>query len=293
MTEAVAKVIVLVSDLDASLQALDDVAQLGPIQHFEVDAATAHEGLGWPRLDGSIRAAALGRSPGLVELVEIPSALAGEVVAGTAVLSFSLRDVEGRAAAATSAGRDVRGPVDLVVDGGRANGGPASTVVDCSGRLPVILRVGAIPADEIASVLGRAGIEHSLRAAISETLAAMPQPAADFSAERVARAILSGDEVTGAEVLRVARALQLHVSGVRDDRAKLIAALAAAVRAEVVSKKVAGSHWGLSGGCGTQIEDAEPADGERFAMACGMGHVPAKSARFLYFFAKLPWEREG
>lgn len=58
--------------------------------------------------------------------------------------------------------------VDLVVDGGRANGGPASTVIDCSGPLPVILRVGAVPPAEVASALDRAGVRHSLRDAESE-----------------------------------------------------------------------------------------------------------------------------
>lgn len=52
--------------------------------------------------------------------------------------------------------------VDLVLDGGRAHGGPASTVVDCTGELPVILRVGAIAVDEIAIVLDRASVPHDL-----------------------------------------------------------------------------------------------------------------------------------
>ena len=53
--------------------------------------------------------------------------------------------------------------VDLVLDGGRAHGGPASTVVDCTGDLPVILRVGATPVDEIAAILDRAGVPHDLQ----------------------------------------------------------------------------------------------------------------------------------
>lgn len=52
--------------------------------------------------------------------------------------------------------------VDLVLDGGPAHGGPASTVVDCTGSLPRILRVGAIPVAEIAAILDRAGVEHDL-----------------------------------------------------------------------------------------------------------------------------------
>jgi L-threonylcarbamoyladenylate synthase len=52
--------------------------------------------------------------------------------------------------------------VDLVLDGGPAHGGPASTIVDCTGPLPLILRAGAIPVEEVAAALDRAGIEHRL-----------------------------------------------------------------------------------------------------------------------------------
>lgn len=44
--------------------------------------------------------------------------------------------------------------IDLVLDGGPARGGVASTVVDCSGEAPKVLREGAIPATEIAAILG-------------------------------------------------------------------------------------------------------------------------------------------
>ena len=53
--------------------------------------------------------------------------------------------------------------VDLVLDGGPAHGGPASTVVDCTGALPSVVRVGAMPIDEVAAILDRAGVEHDLR----------------------------------------------------------------------------------------------------------------------------------
>jgi L-threonylcarbamoyladenylate synthase len=50
----------------------------------------------------------------------------------------------------------------LVIDGGPIRGGPASTVVDCSVERPVIRRVGAIPAAEIAAALDAAGIAHAI-----------------------------------------------------------------------------------------------------------------------------------
>ena len=52
--------------------------------------------------------------------------------------------------------------LDLVLDGGPAHGGPASTVVDCSGAMPAIVRVGAVPVEDVAAVLDRAGVEHQL-----------------------------------------------------------------------------------------------------------------------------------
>lgn len=52
--------------------------------------------------------------------------------------------------------------VALVIDGGPTEGGPASTVVDCTSALPVIRRLGAIPAELIAETLERAGLLHAI-----------------------------------------------------------------------------------------------------------------------------------
>jgi L-threonylcarbamoyladenylate synthase len=50
--------------------------------------------------------------------------------------------------------RQLGSKVDLIVDGGRCPSGIESTVVDVSGTSPVITRVGAIPAEDIAKVCG-------------------------------------------------------------------------------------------------------------------------------------------
>jgi L-threonylcarbamoyladenylate synthase len=50
----------------------------------------------------------------------------------------------------------------LVIDGGPIHGGPASTVVDCVPELPVVRRVGAIPAASIAATLDEAGLRHAI-----------------------------------------------------------------------------------------------------------------------------------
>jgi len=52
--------------------------------------------------------------------------------------------------------------IDLILDGGPAHGGPASTVVDCTGELPRVLRVGAVPLAEVARILEAAGVPHDL-----------------------------------------------------------------------------------------------------------------------------------
>lgn len=58
-------------------------------------------------------------------------------------------------------------------------------------------------------------------------------------------------------------------------------ARAASVRAQLVKAPPAGAHWATASGCGTDVEGVEDSG----LMACGMGHVPSKSRRFLYFFS--------
>ena len=41
-----------------------------------------------------------------------------------------------------------------------------------------------------------------------------------------------------------------------------------------------GSHWAHASGCATTIEGIR----NTAMIGCGMGHVPDKSRRFLYFF---------
>ena len=75
-------------------------------------------------------------------------------------------------------------------------------------------------------------------------------------------------------------------------QASRVTALAAAVRARILNQRVPGSHWATSSGCGTQVE-GHPDIGR--GIACGMGHVPTKSARFLYFYTvpKEPKKPDG
>lgn len=61
-----------------------------------------------------------------------------------------------------------------------------------------------------------------------------------------------------------------------------VAERAASVRAKLVKKPPPGAQWANSHGCGTTVEGVE----DNMVMGCGMGHVPAKSGRFLYFFSR-------
>ncbi len=55
-----------------------------------------------------------------------------------------------------------------------------------------------------------------------------------------------------------------------------------------------GSHWAHAAVCGlATVENMkEPDDGDVVGYGCGMGHIPEKSSRFLYFFAKTPMQME-
>jgi hypothetical protein len=104
-----------------------------------------------------------------------------------------------------------------------------------------------------------------------------------------------------ARIEAVARAVRVHAaSGVSfaDE-----AASAAYVRNRWVAKKVPGSHWASSGGCGVDIEEDPPPPDTSCgpecarprvvrAVGCGMGHVPAIARRFLYLYTRSPYDDE-
>jgi hypothetical protein len=85
------------------------------------------------------------------------------------------------------------------------------------------------------------------------------------------------DKIADERINALAGSLRVSL-GLPDD----IPAAAAEVRRRVTHRRVPGSHWAHGSGCGTQIEESER---EKMMPDCGMGHVPSKSARFLYFWA--------
>jgi hypothetical protein len=77
-------------------------------------------------------------------------------------------------------------------------------------------------------------------------------------------------------------------------RAQLLAALAKGARARVAERRVPGSRWAETFGCGSHIEWEEGEEHEEIGIGCGMGHVPEKSGRFLDFLtADGSWEKGG
>ena len=66
------------------------------------------------------------------------------------------------------------------------------------------------------------------------------------------------------------------------DDPKRAGPLAAEVRARLKDKPPAGTKWAKSEGCGVEIEG----ETDSMGVACGMGHVPRKGRRFLYFFSR-------
>jgi len=70
------------------------------------------------------------------------------------------------------------------------------------------------------------------------------------------------------------------------------AAAARVVRA-VREQPPAGSHWANASACGpATVENMKEDSDEIVGYGCGMGHIPQKSSRFLYFFAKTPQQME-
>lgn len=73
-----------------------------------------------------------------------------------------------------------------------------------------------------------------------------------------------------------------------------VRAAAASVIRAVREQPPAGSHWANASGCGpATVENMKEDDGDEVVgYGCGMGHIPSKASRFLYFFAKSPQRME-
>ncbi|HEX2574575.1 MAG TPA: hypothetical protein VH877_33825 [Polyangia bacterium] len=95
--------------------------------------------------------------------------------------------------------------------------------------------------------------------------------------------LASGAEVSRAAVEEAPALVALAAARAQGARREaLLGLLAHVVEARLRRVPPSGSRWAVSAGCGTRIEG----ETQQVMVACGMGHVPEKSRRFLYFFAK-------
>jgi hypothetical protein len=89
------------------------------------------------------------------------------------------------------------------------------------------------------------------------------------------------DEISDRHIAAMGKMLRDALGAAPGDDRRA-AALAADVRARLRDKPLPGSRWARASGCGVRIEG----DTDSMGYACGMGHTPKKSQRFLYFFTK-------
>ena len=94
------------------------------------------------------------------------------------------------------------------------------------------------------------------------------------------------DALVDRRIARLAKLLRDGIPGA-DEAVARAREVAPEIRARLVKQRIPGSHWANASGCGTRVED----DTDALGVACGMGHVPSKSTRFLYLYAKTPGEQ--
>lgn len=97
----------------------------------------------------------LGETRGTVAVRMPHDPVALEVLSRTGPLAVSSANVTGRPAAtdADQAGEMLGDSVSVLLDGGPTVDDRPSTIVDCTGEQPRVLRVGAIPTEELRTLL--------------------------------------------------------------------------------------------------------------------------------------------
>ena len=120
MPRALSHAVVLTDDLDATIAFLRDVANVSPVSPVTAGAPEDYSLVfGWPLEQAATRSAFVGEGAGMLEVVEIPEPLRGEVAPGVRLLAIANRDVATAAEVASAAGFDVRGPLTVASAGER------------------------------------------------------------------------------------------------------------------------------------------------------------------------------
>ena len=119
MPKALSHTVVFTDDLDEALRVCTEVANLSPVNTYDIEPEIVERLFGWSGLDGPVRAAFVGESPGGLDLVHIPEHLRSEVAPGLRLLAVANRDASAAAEKAAAAGFSVRGPMpSTTMDGG-------------------------------------------------------------------------------------------------------------------------------------------------------------------------------
>jgi len=132
MPKALSHTVVLTDDIDEAIRCCTDVAGLGPVAPYDVAPEIAERLFGWTGLDGPVRAAFVGESPGALDLLQIPEHLKGQVTPGLRLLAVLTRDAAGAADRAAAEGFTVRGPLASTT----MHGGPMQLTEVIAGGLP-------------------------------------------------------------------------------------------------------------------------------------------------------------
>jgi hypothetical protein len=197
-------------------------------------------------------------------------------------------------------GKEIAGePLMLLVDFA-AGEAPVVVAIDPKFDEPPSRRSKQLPAEEFLAADKKA-IEAGIEATTAElhkalhvggdSLTRLAQRVRDRLADQEQRkldawfaASPAGGAVPADELLVRAAAVVRVAAGKQPDaqRAATTAVLLAAIDRALVHKRIAGSRWATSTGCGERIEDPEPGE-PGLDVACGMGHVPELSRRFLDF----------
>jgi len=193
-------------------------------------------------------------------------------------------------------GKEIAGePLMLLVDFA-AGAAPVVVAVDPKVDEPPPWRSNQLPYEQFLAAEKKA-IEAGIEATTAElhkalhvggdSLTRLSQRVRDRLADQEQRKLdawFAGGAVPGDELLVRAAAVVRVAAGKQPDaqRAATTAVLLAAIDRALVHKRIAGSRWATSTGCGERIEDPERGE-PALTVACGMGHVPEASQRFLDF----------
>lgn len=152
--------------------------------------------------------------------------------------------------------------------------------VSCATMRELGALAGDVTGEPLALLFGRDGSVQPLDAQVPQIARGLRMEGQD------------DDALVDKRIATVAKMVARALPPVAPDEVRAAAdRVARAVRAQ----PPAGSHWANASGCGpASVENMkeEGDDGVVVAYGCGMGHVPAKSRRFLYFFAKTPQQME-